>query len=313
MKKEDSIIAKGRWPASGASDRRRKPLIPTKENPLIISASELRDFLTCRVKWNWRYNRLIVPKETSPALTMGSLGHQLAASWYDLPASKRTVKAMEKIAKKMLKGTRPRELSKADFDTLYAMSVGYAAWARPRDRELGIRTVKTEQWFELPLTDDGLIIVRGFIDGVFKLHSLKRTMGCFEHKFKSQIRMGTLDINLQLSVYLWALRRLYPKFKRYIGYFQILKKKIPGPRSKADLFAREPIERMDEEIDQWALDTERACLDMLDAAIYPNPSDSCSWMCDYETPCLLRGRPEDLEHIFKTQYKKKPKKKKGKK
>ena len=28
---------------------------PTPERPLIISASELRDFLRCRVRWHWRH------------------------------------------------------------------------------------------------------------------------------------------------------------------------------------------------------------------------------------------------------------------
>ena len=34
---------------------------PTPENPLIISASELRDFLRCRVRWWWRHQCRLIP------------------------------------------------------------------------------------------------------------------------------------------------------------------------------------------------------------------------------------------------------------
>src|SRR5260221_9894846 len=106
-------------------------------------------------------------------------------------------------------------------------------------------------------------------------------------------------MNLQLSVYHWALRQLFPKSRRYIIYYTVLRKQMPGPRVRAELFAREAVERTDEEIDQWADDTRRAVLDMPGAAIYPHYMDNCMWDCDYRNPCLLRGRKDDLKDALK--------------
>lgn len=276
---------------------------PTPERPLILSASELRDFLRCRVRWAWRHQLGIVPRKKPIPLTFGGLGHQILAAWYALPERERTVKRMRRIAKRILGATNPEDLDVKDLELLEAMCVGYAEWAKPRDEAIGLEKLQPERWFELPLTKDGSIRVRGAIDATFRVGSLRRTVGCFEHKFKSQIRIDAIDLNLQLSVYLWALRQLYPEAKRYIAYYNVLRKQMPGPRVKADLFARESVERTDEEIDQWAIDTERIALDMLDAAIYPNPMDNCSWDCDYQVPCMLRGRPDDMAVVFQRDFK----------
>lgn len=284
---------------------------PTPKDPLIVSASELRDFLRCRVKWWWRHQARLEPTSGTEALAIGSLTHEVLAHWYALDwKSARTVQAMRRIAKERIAMTTLENLTTEDRALVEAMTVGFASWARDPanpngDRALGIRECVTEQYFELPLTDDGRIRVRGFIDNVFPSAQLKKTIGCSEFKTKGQIRTNDVETNLQLSVYLWALRRLYPKAKRYTAHYTILRKQMPGPRVTADLFHRETVERTDEEIEQWAIDTERAALDMFDAALYPNPNENCSWDCDFKIPCLLRGNAADLRHVLSTQYRQK--------
>lgn len=292
-----------RLPVIAAMDRVRRPSKPTPENPLIFSVSELSTWLRCRVKWSWRYHHKLERMEKSEPLAVGSLGHMVLEHWYKLDRKERTLKAMKKIAKRLTKGTNPDELSLENLQLIEAMCVGYAAWARPRDREIRIRDCKPEVWFDEPLTADGAIRVRGKIDAIFRVGYLKSTMGAFEHKFMSQIRVSNVDLNHQLTVYLWVLRRLHPKKKRFIAYYNILRKQMPGPRVKADLFAREPVERSADEIAQWEIDAQRAALDMIDGAIYPNPMEACAWDCDFQIPCLLRGRPDDLSHVLKTHFK----------
>jgi hypothetical protein len=305
LSKKNRIQYRRRLPVIAAADRARRPNKPTKEDPLIISASELRDFLRCRVKWVWRHHHQIVPLKKPVPLTFGGLGHDIQQSWYGIKsAKKRTTKAMQEIVDHRLGSTSPEELSLEDLELLKAMSIGYAAWARPRDREIRLANPQTELFFDLPLTADESIRVIGYIDVVFEPQYLKHTIGCFENKFKAKIDMSVIDMNQQLSVYLWAMRRLFPDKKRYVAWYQIHRKQMPGPRVKADLFAREPIERTQDEIHQWEMDTQRMALEMLDAAIYPNPMSDCSWDCDYQVPCLLRGTP-DLEGVLTSQYKKK--------
>jgi hypothetical protein len=282
--------------------RAEKPRRPTPEQPLIISASELRDFLSCRVKHHWRYQCNLAPKAGAPALAVGSLSHQILEAWYSLPHGKRTVKAMERIAKARCAQHDWHELKVEDYELVRAMTIGYAAWAKADDAKIGLVDCDPESWFDYPLTPDGAIRVRGKIDNVFTPTTLKKTVACCEFKNKAKIDLNIVELNLQISVYLWALRQRFPKAKRYIAHYTVLRKQMPGPRVKADLFARESVERTDEQIDQWALDTQRAALDMLDGAVYANPSDQCQWMCDFKIPCLLRGSAGDLKHVLKTEY-----------
>lgn len=284
-----------------AGDAAVERVVPTRKRPIVISASELRDWLRCRVKHHWRHQCRLVPKKGIENLGIGILVHEILEQWYGQPWKERSVKRMAWLAKRRLRGTIPHDLDIESLELVRAMTIGYAAWAKPQDLEIGLRECTPERWYELPLAE-GRIIVRGKIDLVFEPRTLKRTMALNEYKTKAQIRVDMVDLNLQISVYLWALRQLFPKHRRYIAYYNVLRKQMPGPRVKADLFHREAVERTDDEIDQWTKDTERAALDMVGAAIYPNPMDSCAWDCDYQGPCLMRGRPSDLKDLLKREF-----------
>ena len=282
--------------------RAAAPPVPTKQRPMIISASELRTWLRCRVQHAWRYQLKLVPREGKEALGIGILVHELLEAWYTVPFAKRSVKAMVAIVTKRLQETIPQDLDIESVDLVRAMAVGYAKWALVDDATIGLRECIPEKWFEEPLTPDGSIIVRGKVDNIFTPTNLKHTLASQETKTAAQIKTDHIDLMLQISVYLWAMRRMFPKYRRYQTHFTVLRKQMPGPRVTAPLFAREVIERSDDEIEQWATDTQHACRDMIGAAIYPNPMDSCSWSCDFKVPCLLRGNQSDLTHVLTTQY-----------
>ena len=276
---------------------------PTPENPLIISASELRDFLRCRVRWWWRHQCRLIPAGGAAPLEFGGLGHAILERWYMERPKKRDVKRMEEAIRFATKNVSLQALDTEDLELLRAMCLGYATWAQDEDERIGLEECSPEEWFELPLDEEKTILVRGKIDTVFKSTRLKKVMGCKEFKFKKSIDLNIVEMNLQLSVYLWALSEKYPGMKEYQAHYTVLRKQMPGPRVKADLFGSESVTRTPQQIAQWKQDTARAALDMLDAAIYPNPMDSCSWDCDFRNPCMLRGEDEDLEHVLTTEYK----------
>lgn len=293
-------------PSLLASSGRRSVPKPTREQPIIISASELRDFLRCRVKWWWRHQCRLEPTTGSEALALGSLVHNVLEQFYAAPLEKRTVKRMTKLAQTMCRSVTVTQLSSEARQLAEAMLIGYAAWAKKEDEAIGLVRCIPEQKFLIPLGPTGLILVKGRIDAVFESAVHRKTMGNVEFKTAGQFKHNIVEQNLQLTIYLWALSKLYPGFKRYESYYTQLRKQMPGPRVKADLFMRDdPVSRTADEIRQWEIDTANAVLDMHDAAIYPTPDDSCSWACDYQRPCLERGNPADLKHILATGYKQK--------
>jgi len=304
-----SSIHKIQHPDMLASQARRKPERPTPDNPLIVSASELATFLRCRVQHHWSYQCKLEPISTRVPLVMGKLGHRIFDEYYQLPSAGRNERSMERIAQRLIKKTSVKELPLEDKNLLRAMTIGYSKWANSKkteygDRVIGIKKCFPEDAFLLPLVKDKSILVRGYIDVRFKPELYKHTLAALESKFKKSIQMNDVENKLQLSVYLWAMMEKWPKFKRYQVYYQILRKQMPGPRVKAALFYREPVERDTDEIRQWAIDAGRQAQDMLDAAVYPNPMDSCSYSCDFKVPCLLRGAARDLKSVLKEGFQK---------
>jgi hypothetical protein len=123
-----------------------------------------------------------------------------------------------------------------------------------------------------------------------------------ETKTKNGISFDMMDMDAQLTTYLWAMWKTYPKYKRYIAWRTVLRRQMPGPRVKAPLFGRESIERTPEDLLLWERDTLRIVRDMLDAAIYPNKNESCKWSCDFYELCLARGSKSDLKNIIAEQF-----------
>lgn len=298
-------------PSPLASMARREFVKPTPENPMVISVSELTNFMRCRVRWYWESHCKLEPVGARVPLIMGRVGHQVLDQFYDFDYADRTELRIQQIAKKIIKKTSTKELPTEDKDLLEAMLIGYATWNRNKDNNnsdavLKLRKRRPEHPFVLPLDKKKTIWVRGKLDLLFEPKSLKSTLAFLETKFKGQIRFDNVEQRLQLTVYIWAMMKEFPGFKRYSAYPQILRKQMPGPRVKAALFWRgDDIERSVEQIHQWELDTARTALDMIDGAIYPNPMDSCDWSCDFQKPCLLRGNKADLKYVIEDNYRKK--------
>jgi hypothetical protein len=288
-------------PIIGSAQRHDNPPTPTAERPIIISASELRDFLRCRVMWNWRHQARLETVERNDNLAIGTVVHAGKEAWYKLPFPQRSDKAMAKIARKVVRDKQVEQLNTEHRELVEAMLNGYAAWATVQDREDGLVEAFPEEWFDLPLNDEQTIRIRGKLDLRFQPKGRKKVMSMVESKTRASIKVEFIEMNLQCSVYLWALQQRFPKCTEFEGHFQVLRKQLPGPRVTAPLFNRESFTRTTEELEQWRIDAIAAAWDMLDAAIYPNPMDSCAWSCDYKNPCLLRGSPE-LHDILTTEY-----------
>lgn len=294
-------------PLQGAK-RMSLPFKPTPQHPLILSASEFGDFDRCKLRWNWRYRvglkskKIVVPRNLGLIISHGK------ELWYDLAPRKRTVRAMIKIATQENRSAVAKVLTPKERDLGYAMLVGFAEWALgdhdDSDHAIGKAKAKveSEHAFCLPLTEDKTIWVRGYLDEMFIPTNKKRTLAVDETKTKATISFDMLELNAQMTMYLWAMSVEYPKYDRYVIYRTVLRRMMPGPRVKNPLFGRESVERNPEDLHMWMLDARRRARDMLDAAIYPTQTDSCKWDCDFYNLCLIRSNKADLKHTIKTEF-----------
>lgn len=247
-------------------------------------------------------------RHTPERLALGTLGHEVLEQFYTLPPAKRKVPAMKKLTETLVKKTTIKELNSDARRLLQGMLIGFAAWRNNKaeceytDDIIGLEDCWPELPFYEALNADGSIILRGYIDQVFVSTRQRRTVGMVESKFNKDIRYDDVDQRLQLSTYLWVLRRLFPKARRYICYYQILRKQLPSPRVRTPLFHREPVERTLDELQVFEQDIIQAALDLPTGAVYPHYMDSCKWSCDFQTACLQRANPEDVAYILKTEF-----------
>ena len=305
-------------PLQGAP-RMKTAFAPTPEQPLIISTSEIAQFLRCRLQWNWDKRAGLKSQKVSMPRVNGIVVHAAKEAFYKLERTKRTPSAMKQALKIGVKQARKEvPVTRKDKELAGAMLDGYVRWIRGdheySDKSIGKRDVVTEWQFVLPLVKDRSILIRGKIDELFIPTIYKKTLCMDETKTKNQISFDMMDMDAQMTTYLWALWKasttdmcplppsLQRRYERFIAWRTVLRRQMPGPRVKAALFARESIERTPEELVMWERDTLRIVRDMLDAAIYPTRRDSCRFDCDFYELCLVRGNKQDLKEMIETQF-----------
>jgi hypothetical protein len=298
--------------------RRKEPFRPTPERPMIISASEVGQFLRCRLQWNWDKRVGLRSKKVGAPRVNGILVHAAKEEFYQLERRERTPAAMQESLKAAAKKITEVPVDQKDKELAKAMLDGYVRWVRgdheQSDKAIGKHKVFPEWQFVLPLVKDRSILIRGKIDELFEPTHFKRVLSMDETKTKNAISFDMMDMDAQLTTYLWAMWKasttdmcplphsLHRRYDRFTAWRTVLRRQMPGPRVKAPLFARETIERTPEELIMWEQDTRRVVRDMLDAAIYPTRRESCRYDCDFYELCLARGNKHDLQEIIHEQF-----------
>jgi hypothetical protein len=294
------------------SGRMLVPFKPTAQRPMILSVSEIAAFLRCRLKWNWQYRVGIQSQAAGMPRVNGILVHAGKEEFYKLPRSKRTPERMKVAAQKAIGAVTEVPVDSKVRDLSIAMLVGLAEWCAgdhdKSDKAIGKRDVKPEWPFCLPITKDRSIWVRGKVDEIFEPSIYTRVLAMDETKTKGNISFDMLDLNAQMSCYLWAMNKQFPrdergrKYRRYIAWRTVCRRQMPTSRVSAPLFGREMIERNPDELRMWLIDTRRTIRDMMDAAIYPTKTDQCRWDCDFYKLCLVRSNKQDLRDIIQSEY-----------
>lgn len=288
------------------SPRRKIPIEPTPEQPMIVSISEINSFLRCRLQWNWGKRMGLRSRKVGAPRVNGILVHAGKEGFYGLVRKERTPKRMKAAAKEAFAKVTEVPITSKDRELATAMLVGYAEWVTGNhdksDRDIGKKKVWPEWEFVIPLVKDKSIMVRGKIDELFEPTIYKGVLAMDETKTKNGIGFDMMDLDSQLTTYLWAMWKQYPDYERYIAWRTVLRRQMPGPRVKAPLFGRESIERTPEDLLLWERDALRIIRDMLDAAIYPTRTESCKWSCDFYELCLARGSKADLKAIIEEQF-----------
>lgn len=214
-----------------------------------VTQGLLSSFMTCRMKAKWFLDGWSSPK-VSGALTYGTIIHGVLEQVYDLIRLKKLKELPDlKLIKKLVKDVElqwkkenPAANAEAldELDTCCLIAEAtlpeyFKFWWKKDLKELEWRQL--EQKFAIPYkTKDGRItIIRGKKDGVFG----KKIIKLFETKTKSMVSVDdlidTLWFELQVNLYLWAIKQTYKQVPEGVTYNIIRKTNIYMKKGESKL------------------------------------------------------------------------------
>lgn len=278
--------------------------------PVIITHSDLSQFLTCRRQWHYNYVQDYRPRERPVGpLALGTRVHGALEAFYkgetDDPVAWINAKGKEDLdALDYNSDAKPW-----DWDQMYEdMVVGrncvtlYMEWLEETDADANYRTVSVEEKVEVPILD-GRAILRGKVD----LLQEDITSGLYcSLDWKTTADWGgglreQLERSYQHWCYIIALAYNYPDRNVECARYTVIRKvkKIPATPPKAPLIQRFTVPATRRSLNTKKAQIERIALEMLNlrektdpAVFYPTPGKQCSW-CDYKQPCEIADESQE--------------------
>lgn len=282
------------------------------DTPVIITHSDISNFLTCRRKWQYDYvlDFRSAEKLTGP-LALGTRVHAALEAYYsgetDDPVAWIDQKGKDDLALLEVRDdVKPWDLSQMYEDMIVGRNCVtlYMEWLEETNADATFRTVSVEEKVEAPILG-GRAILRGKVD----LLQEDVTSGLLcSNDFKTTADWGggledQLIRSYQHWCYLIALQYVYPDRNVECAQYTVLRKvkKIPSSPPKSPLVSRFTVPSTRRSIGMKKAQIERIALEMLNlrdkddpAVFYPSPGRHCSW-CDYKAPCDIADEsPESV-------------------
>lgn len=274
------------------------------DTPIIITHSDISNFLTCRRKWYYDYVLdFRSPEKLTGPLALGTRVHAALEALYlgetDDPVAWIEKKGREELERLDFQpNTKPWDYSQMYEDMIVGRNCVtlYMEWLEETSADAHFRTVSVEEKVEVPILD-GRVVLRGKVD--LLQEDITNGLMC-STDFKTTADWGgglreQLERSYQHWCYLIALQHTYPdRIVECAQYTVIHKvKKIPAVAPKSPLVQRFTVPGTRRNIGTKTAQIERIAMEMISlrdrtdpAVFYPSPGKACSW-CDYKSPCEI--------------------------
>lgn len=221
---------------------------------MIVRNSEVQDFLRCRLRWNYRWNRQLEPQKKSTKLVLGTLFHKFLEAYYSRQTSPeegrldplhKGLHNMEQlyeteVATKIEEGVYDPVESSEMWGLLQSLAKWYHEYWSDRQVEKW-EVVATEQTYyvnmrtlewttdrtkaETDWADD--IVYEATIDLVLRIDG---KLCIADHKTASQIDtfVKKIEMDRQISRYIFVANVVF-KEEVYGLIYNIIKKEVPHP------------------------------------------------------------------------------------
>jgi hypothetical protein len=244
---------------------------------IIFSHTKMAAWRRCKLRYKWQY---LDKYQTPPSSGQikGSVGHSGLAEWY---RSGSRTSAIKVASAKLFEYERTLNLDLGeDWELLELVLDRYMEWSEENDDFSAVLGI--EEKFVLDVMDFKL---KGFIDGIVTMNGVNWLL---EHKFMAQARTKHLELDPQVSIYLYAARKL--GFDPRGVLYNVVR------MGKTGISDREPVVRLpvyrnlegliaiEHEMINQMQDIENFHAGA--GLIYRNPTADCSWDCGFFDACL---------------------------
>jgi len=289
------------------------------ESGLSISHSELRTWALCRRRWWLSYFRLQQPKNDSPVgvVHIGSAIHLALEGYhgYNLDPL-----AVVRWSYQDIISQRPefeRDLLK-DQDMALAIVEGYVSWIEENGTYSDLEVLATEHELKVPVTlaDGTTVTFRAKLDQLVRRVSDGRRQTVDFKSVGTLAKANTLTLDTQMRFYtlLLALSEADPAKRADGALYIMLKRSKRTERAKGPFYEVASISYNKNDLNNTWLRSRAiageiiAARDTLNAGadhhsvVWQNPTDFCSWGCQYAKICPMFDDGSRVEDMLKAEY-----------
>ena len=284
-----------------------------------VSPSQL-DAMGCRLAWHLGYKEGYRAMRSSEALELGTGIH--AGLEYYYSGKGHPVEGFDIWAKKRMEEINPkweddRENMEKANDLGRGMLEGYYERWHDRDDFEVIATEKTLRR-RIPVPGTGTLskcYLVARLDGLVRDLNTGKLFS-LEHKTFSRFTLSDLELNHQFTAQVWLGKSLAEHMgidEPVVGViYNGLRKQLPGPRVKRELFERHKIYRTERSIDVFLHRAYWQHREMSgNIPIFPQPNPIRCGQCDFKEVCLEYHRGGDWKFILNESFTKREEGKNG--
>ena len=267
-----------------------------ERNPTYISVSELREYLSCPLRWWYKYKMGLWTERTTPFFALGTAVHSGLALWYSNKSNKFTSGKAKEFALLGFSDTYQKEAEKVD-------------WSLETTRNILTDSATGQEMLEAAITagDDWAPHQDGGIEKTFMADIKHSKLGTLPIQLKATVDMlldnknvvehktaerkweqGREHGDIQATAYALAVRDNFGHDPEVT--FNIISKSAKGPNVD-----RRPTRRSQDQIDRLYIQV-RSFLDAREkGAIYPNPTAFIHEKCEFRALCdKWESHPQQL-------------------
>lgn len=280
-----------------------------------ITHSELKTFRRCKRKW-WlsvhRELRLKKEQRYGP-MASGNRVHRWLELHYELGADAAVLDFEASIEADLADFPDQAEAIGKDAELVRAMVEGYLEWAAEEGIDEDLELVEPEATLEVPLRGLDVLLI-GKLDQRFIRRSTGERMFRDYKTVADFSRVGQLPLDTQMKHYHLLERLSDPDVRTGGAMYTMIRRVKRSARAKPPFFMNVEVRHNDETLRTYyhqvyteveeILELERWLKQGASAAriAYPNPTNDCSWDCDFRPVCPMFDDGSDAEGLASVLY-----------